>query len=192
MKDSATTVQIGMAMRQRVAAPEAVKAGERTWVRAVVMGGGDGNTKFCTPFSARPERQQSEGCGAVAERKDSRAPWGGRVGHVSLISFRSVPHLAADRPLHPHHPVHQEHQELFVGRSVVVVTGGVDEEIDAVLDPINHEDTDAEGDVFVFGQQRVDAVHADGDDARQKQEQQHQQQCRGLYHASEALCSKFR
>lgn len=73
------------------------------------------------------------------------------MGYVGLISFRSTLHTPVDRPSHPRHPVHQQHQELFVGRSVVVVTGGVDEEVDTVLDPIEHEDDDADRDFFIVG-----------------------------------------
>lgn len=84
-------------------------------------------------------------------------------------------------------------KKLLVRLPVVGVAGGVDEEVDAVLDPIDHKDGDAEGHIrtVLLRQERDDVVNADGDNAHQEEEQEGQKKGRRLHHVPKPLLHQF-
>lgn len=69
-------------------------------------------------------------------------------------------------------------EEAPVGPLVAGVTGGVDEEVDAVLKPIHHVYHDAHPYQFVARRTHDQVVYGDGDDAHHEEEHQAEDQSR--------------
>lgn len=104
-----------------------------------------------------------------------------QVSHLPLLGEvpppTPPPPAAAAADLGPH-----QLEELLVGRPILVVHGSIDEEVDAVLDPVDHIDDDAEGHVYLVSDEGLDVVDADGDDAGQEEQEESQEEGRGPGH----------